>query len=110
MKINHTIPISYKNHTASKNISHSNKKNQIKNSCMKITHKNVAIPKYKIKDINTAKQTLEFTKNQILIQAQMALMVQSNLIPQRILKILNDNDDTTYKVHSTKKTLLHFTK
>jgi flagellin len=41
-----------------------------------------------IRDVDMAQEMTEFTKNQILQQAGMAMLAQANMAPQQVLQLL----------------------
>lgn len=49
---------------------------------------NMAAAESRIRDANMAAQTVEFTKNQILLQASTAMLAQANVQPQSVLQLL----------------------
>jgi flagellin len=42
----------------------------------------------RIRDVDMAKEIMDFTKSQILSQASQAMLAQANLIPQGVLSLL----------------------
>ncbi len=49
---------------------------------------NLQASESRIRDLNMAQEMVDFTKNQILVQASTAMLAQANLQPQSILQIL----------------------
>lgn len=49
---------------------------------------NMAAAESRIRDANMASQTVDFTKNQILMQASTAMLAQANVQPQSVLQLL----------------------
>jgi flagellin len=53
-----------------------------------ITRENLAASESRIRDVDMAQEMMEFTKNQILVQAGMAMLAQANQLPSSILQLL----------------------
>jgi flagellin len=49
---------------------------------------NLTAAESRIRDVDMAKEMMEFTKNNILVQAAQAMLAQSNQIPQGVLQLL----------------------
>ena len=49
---------------------------------------NLQASESRIRDLDMAKETVEFTKNQILGQASNAMLAQANQRPQQVLQLL----------------------
>ena len=49
---------------------------------------NLQASESRIRDVNMAKEMVDFTKNQILVQASTAMLAQANLQPQSVLQLL----------------------
>lgn len=60
--------------------------NSIRNN--NIYHENLTASESRIRDLDVAKETTNFTKNQILLQSSTAFLAQANLIPQSLLQLL----------------------
>jgi flagellin len=52
------------------------------------TSENLSASESRIRDVDMAKEIMDFTKNQILSQASQAMLAQANLIPQGVLQLL----------------------
>ena len=52
------------------------------------TRENLAASESRIRDVDMAKEMMDFTKNQILVQAGTAMLAQANQLPQTVLKLL----------------------
>jgi flagellin len=52
------------------------------------TSENLQASESRIRDVDMAKEIMEFTKNQILSQASQSMLAQANMIPQGILSLL----------------------
>jgi flagellin len=52
------------------------------------TAENLTAAESRIRDVDMAKEMMEFTKNNILIQAAQAMLAQSNQMPQGVLQLL----------------------
>jgi len=55
---------------------------------LSVTKENLQAGESRIRDVDVADETLEFTRNQILSQAGTAMLAQANQIPQGILQLL----------------------
>jgi flagellin len=53
-----------------------------------VTRENLAASESRIRDVDMAKEMMDFTKNQILVQAGTAMLAQANQLPQTVLKLL----------------------
>ena len=53
-----------------------------------IARENLQASESRIRDVDMAKEMMEFTKNQILTQAATAMLAQANLLPQSVLTLL----------------------
>ncbi len=53
-----------------------------------VTTENMAAAESRIRDVDMAKEMMEFTKNNILIQASQAMLAQANQLPQGVLQLL----------------------
>lgn len=53
-----------------------------------IYRENLTASESRIRDLNVAAETTNFTKNQILLQSATAFLAQANLLPQSILQLL----------------------
>ncbi|HQD40178.1 MAG TPA: flagellin, partial [Bacillota bacterium] len=49
---------------------------------------NLAAAESRIRDVDMAAEMMEFTKNQILQQAGVAMLAQANMAPQAVLQLL----------------------
>jgi flagellin len=49
---------------------------------------NLAAAESRIRDVDMAKEMMEFTKQNILMQAATAMLAQANMAPQTVLKLL----------------------
>lgn len=70
---------------------------------LEITSKNLVPSDCRIKDIDTAKEIMNFTKNQIVMYAGMSMFFQANLIPYRVIQLLSNDTSTQYKIKPIKK-------
>jgi flagellin len=50
---------------------------------------NLTASESRIRDVDMAKEMMEFTKNNILTQAATAMLAQANMLPQGVLQLLN---------------------
>jgi len=53
-----------------------------------VTRENLQQAEASIRDVDMAKEMMEFTKNNILVQASQAMLAQSNQLPQGVLQLL----------------------
>jgi len=53
-----------------------------------VTKENLTAAESSIRDVDMAKEMMEFTKNSILIQASQSMLAQSNQLPQGVLQLL----------------------
>ena len=53
-----------------------------------ITRENLQASESRIRDVDMAREMMEFTKNQILTQAATAMLAQANTLPQTVLTLL----------------------
>ncbi|MDI6785651.1 MAG: flagellin [bacterium] len=53
-----------------------------------IAHENMAASEARIKDLDMAEEMMDFTKNQILMQAGTSMLAQANQVPQSVLALL----------------------
>jgi len=53
-----------------------------------VTRENLQNAEASIRDVDMAKEMMEFTKNNILVQASQAMLAQSNQLPQGVLQLL----------------------
>ncbi|MCL2033997.1 MAG: flagellin [Oscillospiraceae bacterium] len=53
-----------------------------------VTRENLQNAEASIRDVDMAKEMMEFTKNNILVQASQAMLAQSNALPQGVLQLL----------------------
>ncbi|MBD3173692.1 MAG: hypothetical protein GF320_00815, partial [Armatimonadia bacterium] len=53
-----------------------------------ITQENLLASESRIRDLDMAKQTVEFTRDQVLVQAATAVLAQANVLPQSVLQLL----------------------
>ena len=53
-----------------------------------IKEENALASESAIRDANIAKETIDFTRNQILVTAGTSLLAQANLVPQTALQLL----------------------
>ena len=53
-----------------------------------ITNENLTSSESRIRDVDMASEMMDFTKNQILVQAGTAMLAQANQLPQSVLKLL----------------------
>ncbi|HPO77236.1 MAG TPA: flagellin, partial [Thermoclostridium caenicola] len=49
---------------------------------------NLSAAESRIRDVDMAKEMMEFTKNSILQQAAQAMLAQANQMPQNVLQLL----------------------
>lgn len=57
-------------------------------SSLSVAIENMSASESRIRDLNIAEEMVEFTKNQILLQAGTAMLAQANMKPQAILQLL----------------------
>lgn len=55
---------------------------------LQVSSENLSAAESRIRDADMAKEIMEFTKQQILMQTSNAMLAQSNTIPQNVLKLL----------------------
>lgn len=55
---------------------------------LQVSSENLAAAESRIRDVDMAKEMMEFTKQQILMQTSNAMLAQSNTIPQNVLRLL----------------------
>ena len=55
---------------------------------LNITTENLTAAESRIRDVDMAKEQMEFTKNNILTQASQAMLAQANQLPQGVLQLL----------------------
>jgi flagellin len=53
-----------------------------------VASENLAAAESRIRDANMAEQTVDFVKNQILVQSSTAMLAQANTQPQSVLQLL----------------------
>jgi flagellin len=53
-----------------------------------IASENLAAAESRIRDTDMARQVVDFVKNQILVQANAAMLAQANTQPQSVLQLL----------------------
>ena len=53
-----------------------------------VTKENLTAAESSIRDVDMAKEMMEFTKNNILVQASQAMLAQANQLPQGVLQLL----------------------
>ena len=53
-----------------------------------VTKENLQAAESSIRDVDMAKEMMEFTKNSILVQASQAMLAQANQLPQGVLQLL----------------------
>ncbi|MCL1983388.1 MAG: flagellin [Clostridiales bacterium] len=53
-----------------------------------VTVENVTAAESRIRDTDMAKEMMEYTKNNILVQAAQAMLAQANMVPQGVLQLL----------------------
>ena len=57
-------------------------------SNLSVAAENLSASESRIRDLDMAREMMEFTKNQILMQAGTAMLAQANMKPQMILQLL----------------------
>ncbi len=57
-------------------------------SILDITQENLTASESRIRDVDMASETANFTRDQILVQAATAMLAQANTLPQSVLKLL----------------------
>ena len=55
---------------------------------LNVTAENVIAAESRIRDTDMAKEMMEYTKNNILVQAAQAMLAQANMVPQGVLQLL----------------------
>lgn len=55
---------------------------------LNITSENLTAAESRIRDVDMAKEQMQFTKNNILTQASQAMLAQANQLPQGVLQLL----------------------
>ena len=55
---------------------------------LEVAHQNLAAAESGIRDLNVAEEVIDFTRNQILLQSGVAVLAQSNQLPQTVLQLL----------------------
>ena len=53
-----------------------------------VTEENMTSAESRIRDTDMAKEMMEYTKNNILIQASQSMLAQANQLPQGVLQLL----------------------
>ncbi|HCS12167.1 MAG TPA: flagellin protein, partial [Clostridiales bacterium] len=53
-----------------------------------VTNENLTAAESRIRDVDMAKEMMEYTKNNILTQAAQAMLAQANMQPQGVLQLL----------------------
>ncbi|MDD5456768.1 MAG: flagellin [Candidatus Margulisbacteria bacterium] len=53
-----------------------------------VTKENLTASESRVRDVDMAQEMMEFTKNQILVQAGTAMLAQANQLPQSVLQLL----------------------
>ena len=53
-----------------------------------VAKENLTAAESSIRDVDMAKEMMEFTKNSILVQASQAMLAQANQLPQGVLSLL----------------------
>ncbi len=53
-----------------------------------VTKENLTAAESSIRDVDMAKEMMDFTKNNILVQASQAMLAQANQLPQGVLQLL----------------------
>ncbi|MDR2354670.1 MAG: flagellin, partial [Clostridiales Family XIII bacterium] len=53
-----------------------------------VANENMSAAESRIRDVDMAKEIMDFTKNQILSQAAQSMLAQANALPQGILQLL----------------------
>jgi flagellin len=53
-----------------------------------VARENIAAAESRIRDVDMAEEMMSFTRNQILLQAGVAMLAQANAIPQIVLQLL----------------------
>ena len=53
-----------------------------------VTTENITAAESRIRDVDMAKEMMEFTKNSVLMQSAQAMLAQANQQPQSILQLL----------------------
>jgi len=55
---------------------------------LEISSVNISAAESRIRDVNMSKEMMNFTKNNILVQAATAMLAQANQQPQNVLTLL----------------------
>jgi len=53
-----------------------------------VAAENLTAAESRIRDADMAKEMMEFTKQQILLQSSMAMLAQANVMPQNVLQLM----------------------
>ena len=53
-----------------------------------VTTENITAAESRIRDVDMAKEMMEFTKNSVLMQSAQAMLAQANMQPQSVLQLL----------------------
>jgi len=53
-----------------------------------VAAENLTAAESRIRDADMAKEMMEFTKQQILLQSSMAMLAQANVLPQNVLQLM----------------------
>ncbi|MEK6557017.1 MAG: flagellin, partial [Candidatus Margulisiibacteriota bacterium] len=53
-----------------------------------VTKENLSASESRIRDVDMAAEMMQYTKNQILVQAGTAMLAQANQLPQTVLQLL----------------------
>lgn len=57
-------------------------------SILDVTQENLTASESRIRDVDMAAQTADFTRDQVLVQASTAMLAQANTLPQTVLRLL----------------------
>lgn len=72
-------------------------------SYLEVYSENLSANESRIRDIDVVKEILNVTKNHIALHAGMSMFLQANLIPYRVLQLLNKDTSGKYKINPIKK-------
>lgn len=55
---------------------------------LNVTTENITAAEARVRDVDMAKEMMQYTKNNILVQASQAMLAQANTVPQGVLQLL----------------------
>jgi len=55
---------------------------------LQVSSENLTAAESRIRDVDMAKEMMNYTKQQILLQSSNAMLAQANMVPQNVLQLL----------------------